>query len=280
MTNSKDEDLFKIIELGLQSHADGLFNPSPYLNKEDWIMLQRNEVYLKDLEKIRLKFNVPKKLLKDKDMTPFVITVGDSEICEAESDWVSSLDIDTKKSFKKAIDSILLRYGLRPNFYDFIQSHILYREVSKGLPLYDFGMFLDILQNPKKATRYNLSVQEKKFTRELFKLKKGITTKNIPKEHREEFKKLDLELSKSKNTRRKSRNLEKIEKILLLKDEEIVVDETADYQVKKKRNYLDVVAEIDQDFNSEEDDIKKSVTYRKQISRFKNKIKKQKKAKN
>jgi hypothetical protein len=280
MANSKDKNLFKEIELGLQSYADEIFNPSPYLNKEDWVTLQRNEVYLKDLEKIRLKFNVPQKLLKEKDIMPIVIFIGDSEICEAESDWVSSLEIDTRKAFRKAIEGILLKYGLRPNFYDFVQSHILYKEISKGLPLYNFEMFLNILHDPKIATRYNLSAQEKKFTRELFKSKRGITTKNIPKEHRGDFKKLNLFLSKSKNSRRKSRNLEIIEKILSLKDEEIIVDETADKQIKKKRNYLDVVAEMDQDFSSPKDDIKKSAKYRKQISRFKNKIKKQKKDKN
>lgn len=272
--NDEMKEFFGVIQPHLKELFDTLFSPRSKLNLEEWTLLQKNPEYLDVLENIRKDFDVPHDLSLETDLDCSFVPLGDSDMYQEESTWIMCLKNNQRKAFKKTIRGVLDKYKLPLNFSSFITNQVLYRKTSASLPLYNWDILRQIMDDPKEAARIGLSNQEKKSVLWLFRYIHKISNGRIPKKYQSTYTKLKTALSKSKNKKRRSRSFDESIKIIELKKEMLNPENDKSISRKIPKNYLDVVAEMNPD-DSGEDDARISARTRKRASRINNRVKRQ-----
>ena len=205
-----------------------IFGKRAKLNFELWELLKRDTTFVADLRKARQDKTMKIPNLKASlDIRSAFVQYGDSEMEVTESYYLSSLSPEKKKIINNRIKSILNKYKLPLNFYEFVQYVLLYKKFPKGQPLFNLEFLDQIENNPNEATRLPISTIEKKFIFRLFRMRRGIKEGRMPKKYAQEFKKLKTMLdSSAKDGRRRMRTIDDALKILDMEKEEVAEPDT------------------------------------------------------
>ncbi len=209
--NMQNEFLSSLVPI-LREYTDTFFGPRPHLNDERWEVLKGDRNFNRRLEEIRVRERIPILSLKD-DIWVHWITIDDISGDGTDmsgSHFMDSLSAARRTRIDSAIRTILYDFALPLNFYDFIQSILLYRSASNGTPRYNWDFLDQLIENPAEARRLPISTAEKKFWLHFFRRHLGISPTGKPKrEHAAILKRLKNILESSpKNRARRMRTFD------------------------------------------------------------------------
>ncbi len=171
-------------------------------NKEKVKLLESNSSFTNDLRELRGRCDIPDDLESKDDFVPY----GPDDYTLF---WLETYGEDKKTQIEKGILNILEKYDLPPNFKDWVQWYLFYNEKPSWLPLYDSELLFNLSDDPELFKERGLTTGEKKMIKMSYRKIVGVSQKgSIPKEFRENYKKLLKLLSECKNRKRKYRTLE------------------------------------------------------------------------
>jgi len=197
-TVSRVSPLMRIGSKMLDFELSKYFKVSDELNYERASLLLSNDKFLKDIQLSRKKISIP-----DLDPKTDIVLIEDFGI----SNWLESSSQAVKNRLDQRIKRILKKYYLPINFYDWLESYLLYNREPYGFPIKSMGALWENFErlNPKLP----LTTGEKKFLKEYLRQKFNLKTKGrLPKKMAKAYKVFLENLSKIKNTKRRLRNME------------------------------------------------------------------------
>ncbi len=200
--NSWLKDLFEPL---LKSFANQYYSPRTEFNKEAKEYVFENKDFIKDVREVRSELNIPK-LNPDDDFRLIPIEQGTEIINVEDSGWVQRLSNEEFDRFDQKVKWLLQKYELPLNFRDPVEFYLLYRKKSKRTPLYNLGLFSQIIQNPNELKRIPLTTGEKKLIKQYVLDEYGERIKK-DKKLKNAYKELLQSLALSKNKRRRMRTI-------------------------------------------------------------------------
>jgi len=209
---------------------DKYFLASKGLNEERAKLLPTNKNFKKEILLVRKKLNIPNLLMEEDILLAEETT---------KSKW---LELSGKKHIlDEEIKKILQKCYLPINFYDWLESYILYGKKPSWSPIRSgFDLLVDYDRlNPQTP----LTSGEKKYlTHSLRKIFDLDGRGRIPKKLSIAWKQFLNNLSKIKNTKRRYKNLSLYFKILTSKKEKIEdAKESGETFFREKTTYADIV---------------------------------------
>lgn len=249
------------------------------LNKELVVLLTIDTEFKDDCQKIRKHIGIPPKydyVFDEKeahepteeeldfnfDNDVIYRSLSDSEgreILYTDSAYILSLDKRKQIEFKKSIFNLLVKNGLPLNFFYWAKAFVLYDKIPEIKPIYNWNIVDQIIMNPSESKRIGLTSQEKNYIKQEFRRFCGIKTGRPPKKFQRVLKELDKILSQNKNSNRRYRSLDKVLRILELKEKEFSYKKitTDENEVSEPYNYAAMAADIygTNDMNHEKQEI-------------------------
>jgi hypothetical protein len=240
-------------------------NARASFNDEDAEMLHLSKEFKKDRDKIKKQFKIPR-LTPQKDVLVIPLEKDGQTAESVESSWVNNLNNLQQDKFKKEIESLLKKYNLQPNFYDWAQGYILYgKPPFKPLFFWAYELTDYVINSLDKIEQISLTTSEKKQIMGMFKFVMIRKRPDISKKQlREMCRELKFALSKSKkNTRRRSRTFETALKTLEMGKHRTDYDYALNKDVARKTTSTDLATKIFKDETG-----KKAALVRKQKQRL------------
>jgi len=238
------------------------------LNREIVAYLQTIGDFKSDLRRVRKQFKIPK-LSPREDIKEIPLEDSSYE----ESDWLYGQKDIVQQSFHQEIESLINKYNLPQNFYNWLDYHILYG-TPPFVPFYNPELVQQIIKNPDEVSRIPLTSGEKKFLKQITAWILGIK-KRPNKDLRMTYKKTQSELqtflNSSKNRRRRFRTLQSSLQTSKQGQKEKYYDDVVGADIEEKITYKRLATDLYEKIDNEE--LKKAANrLRKQKQRLKERI--------
>ncbi len=205
MRKSSSSWIKELFEPLLKAFADQYFTPRTEFNKEANAYVFTNEDFKKEVNEIRQVLQIPK-LDPDEDFRLIPIERNTEVENVEDSGWVLRLTDEEFDRFDQKVKRLLQKYGLPLNFRNAVEFYLLYRKKPKWTPLYNLGIFSQIIQNPNELKRISLTTGEKKLIKQYVLDEYGEKIKKDGK-YKKAYKELLQSLAQSKNKKRRMRTL-------------------------------------------------------------------------
>ncbi|MDP3697125.1 MAG: hypothetical protein Q8R55_03770 [Candidatus Taylorbacteria bacterium] len=190
---------------------DKNFSARGIINEQDTkILRQKIGILFKKAHVIWADLKIPKLNPAD-DIRVYEITdyqTGNT-IDESESIFLYNRP-EIKLKFDEAISSLLTFFDLAGNFREWLTYFILYKRIphKDWNPNYGLDSLIELSGNQGELPKNKLLTSEKKFLKQIKKKELGITGGRPPIKVQDKYNQFKKLLAKSKNTRRRLKNLE------------------------------------------------------------------------
>jgi len=268
LKNKSISPLAKFLSIIVKSQMEKWFKVRKGLNREIVAYLQTIGDFKSDLRRARKQFKIPK-LSPREDIKEIPLEDSSYE----ESDWLYGQKDIVQQSFHQEIESLINKYNLPQNFYNWLDYHILYG-TPPFVPFYNPELVQQIIKNPDEVSRIPLTSGEKKFLKQITAWILGIK-KRPNKDLRMTYKKIQSELqtflNSSKNRRRRFRTLQSSLQTSKQGQKEKYYDDVVGADIEEKITYKRLATDLYEKIDNEE--LKKAANrLRKQKQRLKERI--------
>ena len=243
MEKKKSDSLIPILQKGIQEYLKKYFSVRIKLCEEIFVYLDEIPPYrlklIKGIKDIHSEFKIPE-LIPEKDMR---ISAMNEHTEIWDSSWLLDQPKNTRDKFHSDIIKLIREMGFPLSFYQWLKDYVIYNKEPDDKPGYNLSM----LEHLRDYSSGDLTKGEKelleKDIRSVFRIK-GRPKNDIKKDYSEIKEEID-EMATCEIKPFKS--LDTAIKTLEIGKKEVVKDELENREIVRKKQYLHLACEIDED---------------------------------